>query len=72
MTSEKETLIQTTKPKKETENNSKNTSKKAKDTIRGLDYINEFKVSFPSLEPSKSSYYLTRIVLLRFIAFLYG
>ena len=31
-----------------------------------------FRDAVPSLMPNKNSYYLTRIVLVRFLAFIYG
>ena len=34
-------------------------------------YLNEFKNSINDLEPKKNSYHLTRIVLVRYLAFIY-
>ena len=34
--------------------------------------LKAFQEAFPSLKPSKNSYYLTRVVLVRFIAFIYS
>ena len=35
-------------------------------------YLRSFNDSYSSLEAEKSSYHLTRIILLRFLAFIYG
>ena len=34
--------------------------------------LKAFQEAFPSLKPLKNSYYLTRVVLVRFIAFIYS
>jgi len=43
-------------------------NEETKETI----YLRSFNDSYASLKPEKSSYHLTRIILLRFLAFIYG